>query len=492
MVDPPGEPPPWHSSTPPDSPGLALHPAGAAGGGPGFLKSWWPVGTARGLFPDQTLSLSWELLHLYVPGDGGNAPIKGSPHTASPSRGCPQSLSQPAPAFLQHCPGGFYIHPVPADDFPLAQLRRRHVPHQVDEELPALLRDVGVRLLCGGQALSAGSLPGTQHPAPGPVPRPVGVTPVWWGAGSPSSPGTMPSRRAVCCRLPPLCPVPGRAPQHSPAILGTDRGQAARGKPGGGSHCSAELAPARALSAPRHCPALAESQHSPTSWAVQLNAATGGLVLASWLKPSGSAPAWQSPVPRSAAEGRGQGQRGTGAGGGAAPAEAGVCRREMLPGVPRGPLEPAARVWGTVLARARYAGARASSPPYGQGVGRGHPGFRQLPTGSEGLCGDRGVCPPHLWGAIAGATPLSPVAAVQPDGARAGRGSAGRGAALPESPSARHLPTPSADRHAPPPPLWPLARCLAHRSPTAQENHPVHIPPFAEGPRRGAAMPVAW
>lgn len=61
-------------------------------------------------------------------------------------------------ARLSHCP-------IPADDFPLAQLRLRHVPHQVNEGLPAILRLVSVHLLCRGKVLSVGSAP-----LPDPVP----------------------------------------------------------------------------------------------------------------------------------------------------------------------------------------------------------------------------------------------------------------------------------------------------------------------------------
>lgn len=68
----------------------------------------------------------------------------------------------------------------------------------------------------------------------------------------------------------------------------------------------------RVPSAPQHFLALMKPQHLPTNWAVtvQLDTTTGVLILASWLESSTSAPVWQSPVPRSAGEGRGQGQRG--------------------------------------------------------------------------------------------------------------------------------------------------------------------------------------
>lgn len=194
-------------------------------------------------------------------------------------------------------------------------------------------------------------------------------------------------RRAGCYWLPPLRPAPGRALWHRLAILGMDRDHAAREKEG--SPCSAEPAPARAQLAPQCCPALTKHRHSPTSWAVQLNTATGGLVLASWPKPSTSVPVWQSPVPRSAAEGRGQGQGDTGAGRapctGAAPTEAGS----------------AGGNWFRVSLRGRWSqwsghrevcypepsthlGPGCSAPLQAGAVGMG-PGCGQLPNSSEGL-----------------------------------------------------------------------------------------------------------
>lgn len=233
---------------------------------------------------------------------------------------------------------------------------------------------------------------------------------------------------------------------------------------------------ARAPSSPQHCLALTKSRHSPTSWAVQLNTAMGGLVLASWPKPSASAPVWQSPVPRSAAEGRGQGQRGTGSGRapymGAAPAEAGGCWREMLLGIPWGLLEPVVRVWGNHAAGSPVCtGARASSPLYrdcGEGASwavGSRPRARRGCRGAVGAASQRWGEPcPHPWAASAGAAPSARVAALQPDGAGAGRGSAGHSAALPESPSARHLPH---TQHSPP---WPWGMCRlrpARRLPAA-------------------------
>lgn len=72
---------------------------------------------------------------------------------------------------------------------------------------------------------------------------------------------------------------------------------------------------------------------------------------------------------------------------------------------------------------------------------------------------------PHRQGASAGAAPLPRVAALQPDRAGAGRGSAGRSVALPESPSARHLPH---AQHSPPR-VWGMCRLPhpASRLPTA-------------------------
>lgn len=258
---------------------------------------------------------------------------------------------------------------------------------------------------------------------------------------------------------------------------------------------------ARAPSAPQHCLALTESRHSPTSWAVQLNTATGGLVLASWPKPSASAPVWQSPVPRSAAEGRGQDQRGTGSGRapctGAAPAEAGGCRREMLLGIPWGLLEPAVRVWGKPCCREPHMHWGQGVQPPVQGLwGGGQLGCRQLPKGSQGLSGGCGRCVTALGRAVP--PPMGSQRGGRPIGAggctAAGRGWGRKRKHWPQRstageplrpPSAPHPAQPAmAVGHVPPPPCQSLARRLVHRSPTARG----HIPPSAEGPRRGAAM----
>ena len=194
-TDPPGGPKPPPAQQHPSglpracpAPRCLHQQAGAAGveGGPGSLgpgaggPSAWPGGSAS----IEHFPLSRDLLHSCGPGDGGatgNAPTKGSPRAASPAGDVPRASQSPlpphAPAALpgralrpSHCP-------VPADDFPLTQLRRRHVPHQVDKELPALLRDVGVGLLCRGKALSAGSVP---LPEPVPARGCCQVTPGTW------------------------------------------------------------------------------------------------------------------------------------------------------------------------------------------------------------------------------------------------------------------------------------------------------------------------
>lgn len=146
----------------------------------------------------------------------------------------------------------------------------------------------------------------------------------------------------------------------------------------------------------------------------------GGLVLASWPKPSTSATTGDSLVPRSTVEWGGQGQQET------TTTELGLQERTGL-GCPLG-------LQGSVLPE-----------PYGQGLGG--PASRQLPKGLEGCQGAVGSGPqceggraPCPWGATAGAAPLLLMAALQLDRAGAGKGSSGHSTALPESPSTRWLP----------------------------------------------------
>ena len=192
----------------------------------------------RGSAPIRLFPLPGELLRSWGPGDGGaagSAPTKGSPPAASPAGDGPGDGQSPCPPSPAALPGRALRpshRPVPADDFPLAQLRRRHVPHEVDEELPALLRDVGVCLLCRAKALSPGSAPlpepslpvaaGRGHPPPGPVPSPGGRHGHGGGPDPAAAPGRCPEHggRAGCCWLPPLWPAPERAPWHRPAVGG--------------------------------------------------------------------------------------------------------------------------------------------------------------------------------------------------------------------------------------------------------------------------------
>lgn len=111
------------------------------------------------------------------------------------------------------------------------------------------------------------------------------------------------------------------------------------------------------------------------------------------------------------------------------------------------PLEPVVRVWGTVLPGTWHTlGPGHPAPCTGRGCGEGtSQAVRSCPRAQRGCLGAVGhsnggePCPPPR-GASAGAAPSPRVAALQPDRAGAGRGSAGCSMALPESPSARHLP----------------------------------------------------
>lgn len=49
---------------------------------------------------------------------------------------------------LLDCPAPALCCPIPDDDFPLAQVRCPHIPHQVDEVSPALQCEVGVIPVC--------------------------------------------------------------------------------------------------------------------------------------------------------------------------------------------------------------------------------------------------------------------------------------------------------------------------------------------------------
>lgn len=74
-------------------------------------------------------------------------------------------------------------------------------------------------------------------------------------------------------------------------------------------------------------------------------------------------------------------------------------------------------------------------------------------------------------------------AALQPDRAGAGRGSTGHSTELLKSPSACHR---SHTQHSLPR-AWGTSR-LAHGSPMAQGNCPIHLLPLAEGLQCGALM----